>query len=512
MENQNTDNKRIVKNTIMLYIRMVLLMLVNLYTSRVLLRILGVDDYGLYAIVGSLVIFLGFINGAMTASSQRFLSFYQGKGDFEELSSTFNSVLVVQFFISLLILVIGEVVGVIYIQHFLNVAPEKLKVAHIVYQFSLLSFVIKTLSVPYTASIISNERMNVFALLSILETSLQLVVVIILQTIIDNRLIMYAFMMFMSVVIVQFGYRIYSIRCFKECEFRKNWQRKTIKDIFSYSGWNLIGMLSSVAIDEGTNIILNFFFGVVVNAARAIAYQVSNAIGSLSGNFQQALNPQIVKTYSSGELDKMYQLIMKGSRFCFYLLLILSMPVIFNMRPLLELWLGSVPDYTESFCKLILVNTLICAFPCSLVMGAMATGHIMKYQIVIALINMLNILSSIIILSFYRNPLVTAYVMIVIDIISCMTKFVLASRIINLSLSLFVQQSVLPAVFTVFIAVIGINIINIGVGDNCVWMLIFRLFVFFIVTVLSVIAFGVTQEERLWLWSFIKRKYNNKFI
>lgn len=491
----------------MLYIRMVLLMLVNLYTSRVILNEFGIEDYGLYSIVGAIVIFLGFINISMSASSLRFLSYYQGKGNFEELSATFNSVLVVQFFISLLILVIGETFGILYIEKFLNVSFEKVPVAHIVYQFSLFSFIVKTLTVPYSSFILANEKMNIYALFSIVEALLQLVAVFILKALRTDKLIIYAMMMFITIFMVQLCYRIYCMMKFKECRFRKNWNKVTIKNLFSYSGWNLLGSLSAVAIDQGINMILNSFFGVVVNAARGIAFQVSGAIASLSGNFQQALNPQIVKTFACNEKERMHQLIMNGTRFCYFLLLMLSIPVLFNMKALLELWLGIVPDYAEVFCKLVLINSLVSAFSGSLLMGAMATGNIKKYQIIVATINLLNIPVSITALYLYSDPYVTAYIMIALSATAFVARLLLTSRLIGMSIPLFLQKTIIPSVMTTLLSVLMTFGISIFIAaDNNFWALVIRMLLSFIGIVIAIAILGVTPHERDLALSFIKQK------
>lgn len=500
------NNKRIAKNTIMLYIRMVLLMLVNLYASRVVLKALGVEDYGLYSIVGAVVIFLGFINISMSASSQRFLSFSQGKGDFEDLSSTFSSVSIVQLIISALILIVGETLGVIYIENFLNVSPEKIPVAHIVYQFSLFSFIIKTLTVPYNASIIANEKMDVFAILSIVEALLQLVVVLVLKVLVKDKLVIYAFMVLCSVSVIQLCYRFYCAAKFKECKLRRNWKKSTIRAMFSYSGWNLLGSLSAVAIDQGINMILNSFFGVIVNAARGIAFQVSGSIASLSGNFQQALNPQIVKTFAVDERTKMHRLVMNGTRFCYYLLLVLSIPVLFNIHSLLGLWLGVIPHYAERFCKLVLINALITAFSGSLLMGAMATGNIKKYQIVVASINMLNIPVSLIALYLYPDPYITVYIMIVFSIIAFAARLTLTGRLIKMPVIGFIKDVIVPVFVTTTFSVLIVYGINRLIENANILTLILRMVLSFLGVVVAIAVLGVTHHERTLAISFIKQR------
>lgn len=490
----------------MLYFRMLLLMAVNFYTARVVLQTLGVEDYGLYSIVGAIVVFLGFINISMAASAQRFLSFYQGKGDTNELKSTFNSVWMVQIFISLLILFLGEVLGSFYIACYLNVDIAKIPIAHIVFQLSLFSFLAKTLTVPYYASIIANERMNAFAFISILEGLMQLLMVFTLQYVADNRLVIYAFMMFFVVLITQSCYCLYSYHHFSECRINKTWNKKIIKEIFAYSGWNLMGSLSSVAINQGVNMILNSFFGVVVNAARGISFQVSGAVASLSGNFQQALNPQIVKNYASNELPQMHQLVIQGTKFCSFLLLILAVPIGLNMYPLLEIWLGNVPQYATTFCVLILINDILTAFSGCLLTAAMATGNIKKYQIIVASINMMNIPVSIIGLYMWPNPYLTAYIMIVLSITAFFARLILVNKLTELSISSYLRKAILPCLVIVAISVlIGLGI-NQLLQSNNIFVTFLRLATTFIAVVLLIITLGLKTSERQIILSYIQKR------
>jgi len=253
--------------------------------------------------------------------------------------------------------------------------------------------------------------------------------------------------------------------------------------------------------------ILNSFFGVVVNAARGIAFQVSGAIASLSGNFQQALNPQIVKTFACNEKERMHQLIMNGTRFCYFLLLMLSIPVLFNMKALLELWLGIVPDYAEVFCKLVLINSLVSAFSGSLLMGAMATGNIKKYQIIVATINLLNIPVSITALYLYSDPYVTAYIMIALSATAFVARLLLTSRLIGMSIPLFLQKTIIPSVMTTLLSVLMTFGISIFIAaDNNFWALVIRMLLSFIGIVIAIAILGVTPHERDLALSFIKQK------
>lgn len=488
---------------------MLILMMVNLYTSRVVLNALGVDDYGLYSIVGGVVIFLGFINTSMASASQRFLAFTHGKGDKFEINSVFNSVFIVHVIIGVWALVIGEVGGIFYINNYLNIPNGKFFDAHVVYQISLLSFVVKTITVPYTASIIANEKMDAFAIFSLVEGGLQLIAAIVIQYLNTNRLIWYSLLIFMSIVIVQLCYRIYSHVKFEECRIKKSWKRKTIREIFAYSGWNLFGALSSVAIDQGVNMILNSFFGVVVNAARGIAFQVSAAVSALSGNLQSAINPQIIKNYASNDIIKMHRLIIIGTRSCYLLLLILVLPVVFNINPILVCWLKIVPTYTSEFCILVLINSLISTWSVFLLTGVMATGIIKRYQIIVSAITISNIPICIILLRLYPNPIISVWCMIIINIIAFIARLYLSSNLINLVKSTFLKDAIIPCLKTTIIAVIicWITCMNFIPNDSNTFIgVALRCFVILIESLIIVYFIGMNRNERLILNNFISTK------
>lgn len=502
----DSNNKRIAKNTVFLYTRMVLLMAVNLYISRIVLKELGVEDYGLYSIVGSVVSFLGFINASMTAASQRFLAYSKGFADKSYQQKTFNSVFWAQIIIAAIILLLGETFGIVYISTYLNIEPSKINLAHIVFQFSLFSFIAKTVSVPYTASIIANERMGAFALLSIIEAILQLSVALFLQIIEHDKLLYYSFGMFLSVLLVQVGFSIYSKNKFNECKVTGMRQASQIRDIFTYSGWNLLGSFSCVLIDQGVNMILNSFFGVVVNAARGIAFQVSAAIASLSGNFQQAMNPPIVKSYARHEMAEMHKLIMNGTKFSFYLLLLLSFPIFCNLHNILIIWLDKVPEYTELFCRLAIINSLISSLSGPILTGAMATGKIKKYQIIVATINMLNFPLSFILLKYFSNPYITMYVMISVSLVALAARLILVSKMLDFSKKIF-TNIVFKPIFQVLIISIITGIVVMKYMNTSLSLLVLgsNIILCFILIVAIITCAGITNGERAFLWNQIHR-------
>lgn len=511
VSNNQTSNKRIAKNTMMLYIRMVFVLVVNLYVSRVVLKALGVEDYGLFSVVGSVVTFLGFLNTSMAAASQRFLAYAKGKGNEENLSSTFNSIVRVQLIIAAIVLILCETIGVYYINHYLNVDPSKIGAAHIVFQFSIASFLINTITVPYNASIIANERMDIFALYSIIEVILKLGVAFLLPLFVENTLIYYAAMMFGLVFIIQALYRWFCRRNFDECKLKNNAKKQIIKEILSYSGWNLMGSFSAVATNQGVNMVLNSFFGVVVNAARGISFQVSAAMAQLYSNFQQALNPQIVKSYAAKDFDRMHFLITQGTRLAFFLLFVCALPILFNIDGILKLWLGDVPDYTAMFCILVITNSLINTMSQSLLMGAMATGNIRKYQIIVASINLMNVPLSIIALIIYPDPYLTTYVMIVLSSIAFIARMILVHQMIDLSISNFIQKAIGPIAISTVISILLMVLLGIMLPANeSIGRMFIRLVIMFLLCIGTVAVFGMTKQERLLVINYVKAKVFKK--
>lgn len=476
---------------------MVFLILVNLYTSRIVINALGIEDYGLYSVVGAVVIFLSFLNNSMTAAAQRFLSYSKGKETLQETQSIFNSLVVVQYQVAGLIFLLAETLGVTYIEFFLNVSPDKICIAHVVFQLSLLSLLVKVVAVPYTASIIANEKMSAFALISIVEGVLQLIVSLLLSLLSSRRLLWYAILMLIIVFLTQISYLCYSRRKFQECSVNGSWKRKDIENILRYSGWNLLGAFSSVASDQGVNMVLNSFFGVVVNAARGIAFQVSAAVASLSGNFQQAINPQIVKNYASGELHDMHKLIIKGTKFTFFLLFVMAVPFLFNMHPVLSIWLGIVPEYSVVFCRLILINAMIVACSGSLLIGAMATGKIKKYQITVATINLLNLPLSYMGLVMYPHPYITVYIMLVLSIVAFFVRLFMVSKMIELSKKQFLFCAIVPIIKVLLITFpILFLIYSQYTFETSFLSLFFSMVICFFITCAVIYIVGLSASEK----------------
>jgi len=416
------DSKRITKNTLMLYIRMLFIMGITLYTSRIILKTLGISDFGIYNVVGGIVVMFGFLNSAMSMGTQRFLNYEMGKNNSKELKNVFVMSLNIHIIIACIVLLFAETLGLWFLNVKLNIPAERLGVANWVYQFSILSFIITIIQVPYNAAIIAHERMNIYAYISIIEVSLKLLIVYLLVIVSVDKLKLYASLVFVVTFIVAFIYRMYCIKKFKECKFSFFWDKKLFINIMGFSGWNLFGQIAQMTTTQGVYMVLNIFHGVVINAAVGITNQVNSAITSFVSNFQTAFRPQIVKLYASNEKEKMSKLIFQSSKFSFFLLYLISMPIIFNIEAVLKIWLGNYPSYSPIFCELLIIYSYMEAIGMPLVIAIMASGKNRNYQIVVSIVIFLNIVFSYLFLKLGISPEIVFYVKIFLSL------FVLSTR------------------------------------------------------------------------------------
>lgn len=392
MSTQTSDNnKRIAKNTLLLYFRMLFMMVVSLYTSRVILNALGVEDFGIYNVVGGVVAMFTVISGSLSAAISRFITYELGKGDQSKLNKIFSASVTIQLLLSLIIVVLIESVGVWFLNAKMTIPAERITAANWVLQFSIVTFVINLISVPYNAAIIAHERMSAFAYISILEAVCKLAIAFLIMISPMDKLVFYAILMCVVSVIVRFTYGHYCKKHFAECNYHFHWDKEILKKMFGFAGWNFIGASSAVLRDQGVNIVINIFCGPAVNAARGISSQVNSAIMGFVNNFMTALNPQITKSYASGDHKYMMTLIFQGARLSFYILLLLSLPVILNAHYILKLWLSNVPEHTELFVQLILICAMGESLSNTMVTAMLATGNIRNYQIVVGGLQMMNL-------------------------------------------------------------------------------------------------------------------------
>lgn len=454
------SNRQIAVNTLFLYGRMIVLMAVNLYTVRLLWNLLGVENYGIYNVVGGIVLMFTFLKNTMVATSQRYISFELGRGDQDRLRRTFSMSVTVHSFLAIGVVVLAETVGLWFLNARMNIPENRMVAANWVYQCSILSFVFTILSVPYTAAIVAHEHMKIYGYLGIMEGVLKLLVVAMTFFLPWDRLIVYAILMLLLSLSLRVMYTLYCTRHFSECKYYRVHERTMMKDMLSFAGWSFLGSMGMSVRDQGLNIVLNLFFNVAVNAAKGIANQVGTTINGFASNFTMAMNPQITKRYASGETDSMMSLIYNGCRYSIILMSIVVIPLIFVAEPALRIWLGEVAPYTVGFLQLVLVLSLVDCAVSPITTALQATGKIKKFQIIIAVIMVANIPLACLWLKFDLNPYAVMYISILTSAVALISRLFLLRELVRFSLWKF------------FLKVYGRTLPYIGIGLVAGWYLI----------------------------------------
>lgn len=416
MQDTTSNNKRIAKNTIMLYIRMFISMLVGLYTSRVVLATLGVEDYGIYGVVGGVVGMMGFLNASMSGATSRFLTFELGRGDKERLAKTFSSALIVHIGIAIVVLILAETVGLWFLSNKLNIPAERMQAAHWVYQLSILSAMFGITQVPYNAAIIAHEKMDVYAYVEILNVSLKLLIVYLLCIGNFDKLILYASLMLAVSILIMMVYRIYAIRQFPEAHFHWIWDKTYLRPLLSFSGWDLYGNACVIARQQGTNFLINIFYGVVYNAASGIATTVQGTISGLAFNIILAFRPQIIKQYAKGNVEDMSKLV--GNAVCFTTILFgcMSIPLILETHYIMKAWLGVIPEKSEIFCQILLIASFLGLLNNIWNTCIHATGKIKEISIFSGTFFLIS-LPIIYVVFQFKAPVESAYLVFILSIV-----------------------------------------------------------------------------------------------
>ena len=435
-----SENKRIAKNTVFLFFRMFVLLLVGLYTSRITLAALGVTDYGIYNVVGGIVVMFSFINNAMTNSTQRYITYELGKGNKGHLNLIFSTSINIHAIISFIILILAETIGLWFLNNKMVIPENRINAAFWIYQFSIISSVIGIMSVPYNALIIAHERMSAFAGIALLDATFRLMIVFFIMNYGRDRLILYGSLVLCLAVIDRLIYGIYCRKNFLESKYRFVVARDTIREMSLFAGWNLMGNLSYVCYTQGLNLLLNVFFNPVVNAARGIAVQVQGAVSNFSYNIENAIKPQITKTYAQSEYKRMHELISASARMSFFALLLVSLPIFLETPLVLKLWLIDYPAYTDVFIKMTIVSLLAEALANPLLTAVQATGEIKKYQFTVSLLAMSILPLSYVALLFFPVPNVVYIISLVLTIIIQIVKLWVVCPLIKMSRRVYVND------------------------------------------------------------------------
>ena len=496
MSDTSSANKRIAKNTLVLYVRMLFTMGISLFTSRVVLQTLGVEDYGISSVVGGVISMFTFINAAMVSSTQRYLNFELVRGDANQLRSVFSTSLQIHALIALAIIVLSETVGLWFLNEKLVIPEARMTAAMWVYQCSILSCAVSIMSTPYNAVIVAHEKMSAFAYISILDVSLKLLVVYLLVVLPFDKLIILAILNLLVQLFIRYIYTLYCHRHFPESYFQFRFNKTLFKEMFGFAGWSFWGNLAAILYTQGLNMMLNIFFGPIVNAARGIAVQVQSAVQQFVGGFQTALNPQITKNYASNNLPQMHSLMFRSARFSFLLLFFLSLPVLMETNFILTLWLKTVPDDAVIFTQIMICISLIytTANPC--IIANQATGKVKIYQMVVGGILLLILPISYVVLKLGAPAYSVFIVHFCIESVAQFSRMYMLRNLIHLPLWQYMKNIYIPIVSTVAIAIILPLVVRMQVAEG--WL---RFLAVGFTCVLSVGAssyfIGFTKQERV---------------
>lgn len=497
------SNKRIAKNTLMLYIRMLITMFVGLFTSRVIINTLGEVDYGLQNVVGGVVVMFGFLNSAMANSTSRNLTHALGKRDIVLQQKTFSACVAIHIALALLVFVLAETVGLWFLFNKLVIPPERIDACFFVFQFSIIGSMLTIMNVPYMSSVIANEKMDVFAWMSIVDVILKLVIVYALYVTPFDRLILYSFLLLATNFVVWLIYRLYCICKFNECHCTWFWDKKFYCNLSSFAGWTLFGNIAVMLYGQGINILLNMFFGPSINAARAISSRVQMIVSQFSNSFQTALNPQITKAYASREMPYMYDLIYASSKYSCFLLYFLSLPIILEANQVLQIWLGIVPDYTVIFLQITLFSSIVDGISNPVIVAAQATGRIKKYQIIISSVLITIVPVSYLFLKLGCNPTSVYIVQLVTVIIAHIVRLLMIRPMINISLRKYVTKVFLRIIPVCFITTFVTLFIRNFFDENW-WRIILVCTISSLLMLIFIYTIGLTHEERNFVLSRIK--------
>lgn len=505
MPSENT--RRIAKNTGFLYVRMLLTMGVAFYTSRVVLNALGVEDYGIYNVVGGVVAMFSFLTGMFTSATQRFLNYEMGLGNRKRLNEIFSMSITLNAMIAVLIVLVSEIAGLWFINHKLVIPSDRLMAAHWVFQFSLLTMAVTIISTPYNAVIIANERMSAFAYISVAECLLKLGVAIVIAFCGGDKLIIYGALLLGVAFVVRAIYSLYCRKNFEECHYKFYWDKVLFREMGAFAGWNMYGNFAFVMTTQGVNMLLNVFFGPAVNASRAIAVQIQGAIMGFATNFTMAINPQIVQNYAQSKKEEVFRLVCYSSKFSFFLLLLLVLPVLLETELLLKLWLGQVPEYSVAFVRLVLIQMLIRTLQDPLHTLMHATGRMRKYQLADGTLLLLNIPVSYCLLKEGEDATVVFMVSIIFTIIAFFALLYVVWSVTKFSVQTFRKKVIWPVLLISILSGIMIYVFRkclLGLQGSIYWFVEFAIFS---ANVLLIWTVGMERHERN-----LFRKYLGSFL
>lgn len=508
MSDISANNKRIAKNTLFMYLRMLITMAVSLYTSRVVLNTLGIEDFGIYNIVGGVVVLFTFINSAMSTGTQRHLSYELGKPGQGNITEVFNACLRIHIWLSIIVFILAETVGLWFLNTQMNFPSNRMEAVNWVYQFSIFGCLANILRVPYQASIIAYERMSFYAYMGIIEAALKLVIVYLLLIFSVDKLMLYSVLTFSVVLLVTLWFTLFCHKTFERIRFEKVKTKQLYKKLVSFSGWAIFGSIANLGLQQGLNIIINIFYGVALNAAVGVANQVNSAVMNFVSGFQQALNPQLIKSQAEGDKERQFQLICESSKLSFFIMFILAFPLLINLDFVLTLWLGKYPPHTASICSLIIIGALIECLSGPLWVTIFATGNIKIYQIVISALLFLNVPLSYIGGKFGFSAENMFLVRNITYILAFSIRLVFLKKMINLNIIAFIKNVVFPIIKVLCIVVLPISFTmnNFITPSTSFSSLVVQTIIICIIEIIVVYYFGLQLKERSYMLKLVRSK------
>lgn len=498
MQPEQENNKRIAKNTVYLYLRMVVMIMVSLYTSRIVLEALGVSDYGIYNVMGGIIGMLGYANSLLAGGISRFLTIGLGEGNDNKLRNIFSTTLSITLISSSLVLFLGETIGLWFVNNEMNIPVSRMQAANWVYQCALISSCLTIIQSPYAASVISHEKMKVYAYMSLFDATIKLLIVYLLVIFSYDKLIMYAILLLFANILNILIYRIYCIRQFHECRSLKfSLDKSLFKEILSYNSWNMVGGLAGVLANHGINIIVNIFFGTVVNAARGIANQVQILFNTLYGNFQMAANPQLIKYYAQRDMHGMHNLAINTSRYCGYLLLCAVVPAAVNVDGLLAIWLKEIPPYTADFSICCMFYSLSMAIDAPLGNSIHAVGKMKWPNLSTALVNMCVFPMTYIAFSFGGHP-AWGYILHICSVLICTgIDLFMVKRFINFPVTRFINNAILPVWGILLLTLVIPIIVRSYIGNDSILATIVSFLIALMTTITIIFFVGLPVEMKM---------------
>lgn len=506
MSNQSLNNRRIATNTLYLYLRMIITTIVSLYTVRVVLDVLGAEDYGIYNVIGGIVVLFSFLNHAMNGATQRFLSYEIGRNDSKMFQRTFSMSINCHAIMAAIIFVLLETIGLWFLCTQMNIPEDRMYAAHGVYQFSIFTFILNILRVPYNASIISFEKMSFYAYISIVEVLLNLVIVFILLLDIGwDKLILFSELKCLISLFCLVASYFYCKRKFAYCRYVAFWESTLFRKLFIFSGWSMLGAGSTLVSQSGSNILINIFCGVTVNAAYGIANQVSSVIYSFVSNFQLAFQPQIVKLYALGEKENQVSLVNRASIISYFLLLIIFIPFTLKADYILGLWLKDVPNYTVQFCQWMLVYSLIDAIQAPLWMSITATGNIKVYSIWSSALVVLNLPIAWILLLLGYSPVLVFVARVIINLIAAIIRVLYVKSSLCFPIKSYLEMIIIRAIPVTLVA-LGFSYYLNSLFSESFFSFIIEMLCIVILICVIVFVLGFSAKERLFVTQIVKSK------